>query len=218
MGETDGAGGAEFVGNWWVAGNPYKSLHLVLLHHEQHVKSELQLHTSQSLEQAQANRPDYELFRDRQQPLALRQAAYDRMVERFAAVPHPPGVEGIGEPIAVPRPVAETPPRDHHAEALSHMRALAERVAAAHGISGIRVEPIVPSYPPLLRFLLDRGRDRLGSGHFRTALEDFDQLISEFDGDEEHWDEARRRERDRQRGRRTDSSVAATRRSSAGTA
>lgn len=172
----------EFIGNWWIEGNPYKGLNCVVLDHEEYMKFEIQLHTPESARLAKANHPDYEISRDWEQPIERRQAAFDRMVARFAKVPHPPGIERIGTPVKVSRPVPEPEPIDPREEILARVTEAVEKL----GI-GARVEPIEPEYPDKLRYLLESGRTSMSLRHYRTALREFDQLIAEFGDSSELW-------------------------------
>lgn len=170
----------DFIGNWWIEGNPYKGLNCVILDHEEYRKSEVQIHTEESARLAAENHPDYEIFRDPDQALERRQAAFDRMVDRFSNVAHPPGIEKIGTPIRAARPTPEPEPVDPRAEIMARAKAVAEEM-------GAQVEPIYPEYPDKLRYLLDTGRKELSHRHYRTALREFDQLIAEFGDDPEVW-------------------------------
>lgn len=80
----------------YVAGNPYKGLHL-LLRSPTGRTVEVQVHSAESQQVKDQLHVDYEIERDAGQPLPERVAARQRMEDLAATVPTPPGLEELRE-------------------------------------------------------------------------------------------------------------------------
>lgn len=184
LAKVDEKAEVEFVGNWWVEGNPYKGVNVALREREHYVRFEVQFHTAESARLAEANHDDYEILRDPERPLGARQEAFDRMVASFAEVPHPPGIEEIGAPVVKSRPVAEPEKVDAREKLLSDLTPKLEELAAR---VGGRVEIDRPEYRPDLLLLLEKGRRALQHRRFRTAIATFDELVERFGDDPARW-------------------------------
>ena len=168
----------DYVGNWWVEGNPYKGINCTLVSkttphlNGRPLKWELQFHTEQSGQLARANHNEYAILRDESQPLERRQRAFDSMASRFAAVPHPPGVDEIGTMVVIKRPSDE----------FETIRSILE----AGGVK-FKLEVEKPRYPEGLRELLDEGRIAHRQWNWARALEAFDEIVKQFSGDQSVW-------------------------------
>lgn len=91
------------VKNYFQAGNSYKGV-VGEMRMPDGQPFELQFHTSESFELKMQIHEDYEVFRDGNQPLELRQQALDRMMERRAELRSPPGIELLGRSVRTERP------------------------------------------------------------------------------------------------------------------
>ncbi len=169
----------DFIGNWWVEGNPYKGLNCVFIMPDERLKFEVQVHTEESARVADDNHSDYEIYRLATAPLADRQTAFTRMVARAAGLAHPPGVETIGTLVTAERPTASPSPEP----AVDPADVLAE-MAEQYGFTLIAEQP---EYPEGLQALLDKGRAAFENGMFRSAIATFDELAAAFQSDPAVW-------------------------------
>lgn len=189
----------DFIGNWWIEGNPYKGLNITLTPISTPkwknnvakalfirgwskvafriglpIKSELQIHTKASSELAGENHKLYEILRDVNQPTERRQNAFDQMASSFAKVPTPNNVKVIGQPVTSSRPEPSSE---------EVMANLLEEISSKTEAS---VELIKPDYPPDLQALLEKAR------FFSTTQPDlalfyFNKVVEEFNESSELW-------------------------------
>ncbi len=79
----------------FVEGNPYKGLHAVVRDPGTSQDIEIQFHSEQGITIKEAQRSEYELMRDPNQPRSVRAAAFDRMAAAWGTVNTPDGVAAI---------------------------------------------------------------------------------------------------------------------------
>ena len=89
--------------NSWLEGNSYKGLNAELRSASGH-PVELQFHTPESYRVKMGTHQDYDVLRNLDQPLEVRQAAFDRCAEQAATLQHPPGIEKLGRLVRQKRP------------------------------------------------------------------------------------------------------------------
>jgi tetratricopeptide (TPR) repeat protein len=188
-----------FIGNWWVEGNPYKGLNIELIPTDKPwkyaiakslwirglpklglplpVKAELQLHTQESLETAQANHHLYKIMRNTSEPIARRQQAFDEMSASFARVKVPQNIEQIGFSVTVSRP---TPNSENTLQ--NTLNAIKERV----GGDNVIIETTKPEYSAGLQELLDRARGIAGTNP-NVALLYFEEAARKYDNYNDVW-------------------------------
>lgn len=172
---------AEFVGNWWVEGNPYKGVNCVFLTVRGHgagwERCEIQFHTPESAKLADRNHRLYEIARDTNLPLRKRQKAFDKMVSRFARVPHPPGIDAIGEKVVKTRPVSTA--EQHRQDRANAEKDLAEIVESlAAGTGGQVSVQAAPDLPDNLESLLELALDQSDATDYKAALKTLDRAIA----------------------------------------
>lgn len=89
--------------NYWVDGNSYKGVN-VEMRAPGGQPFELQFHTPASFEMKMRTHTDYEIARNEDLALDVRQAAHDRTVAESAKLDHPVGVDDLGSPVTIERP------------------------------------------------------------------------------------------------------------------
>lgn len=114
---VDNGWGVKEIEHSFVAGNPYKGLHSIVVHHSETDQDvELQFHSEDGAAIKDRYHHDYEKLRDQTQPFAARVAAHKTMVDAWSIVPTPPGLVDlhIGSIVAVEKaygaPKPPTPP------------------------------------------------------------------------------------------------------------
>ncbi|MET7329495.1 hypothetical protein [Nonomuraea sp. NPDC005650] len=179
--EEDTDARLEYMGNWWVSGNPYKGVNCVFVVAKNARRFEIQYHTPESADLAQKNHHLYEIERDAKRSLAERQEAYDEMVKRFANIPHPPNVDQLGELVVKSRPVSSVEHERHmHDHANQWLQALAHKIAAE--VPGVTISQRA-EYPADLQGLLDASLNYGDAGDDERALLALDELIDRYISD-----------------------------------
>ncbi len=79
----------------FIAGNPYKGLHVLLRHPASNLVIELQFHTDRAQHLKDISHLDYERERDDAEPVEVRAAAHARMVKLWSGVRLPSGIDGL---------------------------------------------------------------------------------------------------------------------------
>lgn len=79
----------------YVAGNPYKGLHVLMQSPHTQQTVEVQFHSTASFALKQQMHGTYELLRDPSQPEAERAAAFDTMARAWERIPTPPSLEAL---------------------------------------------------------------------------------------------------------------------------
>jgi hypothetical protein len=165
----------DYIGNWWVDGNPYKAIHLVVI--TGNAKFELQLHTAESMAAVEETHAFYQVYRDSHRPLGERVAALERSVAVFDRVPTPAGVAEIGERVVGRRPGEKVVEPDTGAEARREMERLVATLAGKAGVE-VSIEPV--TLPADLREAFDRGNEAYARGDLRAAFEAFREAENRY--------------------------------------
>jgi hypothetical protein len=158
----------DYIGNWWVEGNPYKAIHVVIV--TGNAKHELQIHTAESMDAQQQTHASYKIYNNSGRPLAERIEAFDHSVAVFGRVPTPAGISKIGEPVIVTRPGEEAAERDIGAEVHEEIDKLVRMLAEK---AGVEVSYQTVTLPSDLREAIDRGNEAYARGDLRAAFEAF---------------------------------------------